>query len=148
MARKNVWIAAALAALLALPAVVAAAPQAAVEEGGFNARAILANPRALARYLRLTPAQVQQQKALLQGLEAEVEPLRQQQRALREDLREALAGAAPDACSVGAIVVEVDALGDDVRAAIAEFDDAFSAILGAEQLARYEALKVLAGHGD
>lgn len=143
MLRRNLWIVTALTALLLLPAHGMAAV--AVEEaGGFNARAVLTNPRALARYLRLSPAQVEQQKALLQALKAEVEPLREAQKPLQEDLREALDGASPEACAVGALLVEIDALGDQVRAAHAEFDDAFSAILTAEQLARYEALKVLA----
>ena len=138
------WLA--LAALLALPSVASAAVANTSE--GLNARAILTNPRALARYLRLSPAQVEQQKALLQALHTEVEPLRGQQKDLQDDLQALLAGANPDACTVGGIVVDINELGDAIRAALAEFDEDFSAILTPEQLARYEALKVLAGRAD
>ena len=139
MIRRNLCFATALAAVLLLPALAAAAPR-----GGFDPAAVLHNPRALARYLRLTPAQVEQQKALLAALKAEVEPLREQQKPLQESLREALQAGSPVACEVGALLVDIDALGDQVRAAHEEFDVAFSAILTAEQLARYEALKELA----
>lgn len=144
MTRKCVARVALLAAFL-LPAAFAPAASAAPRGDGFDARAILTHPRALARYLRLTPDQVAQQKALLQQLEATAKPLREAQEPLQEELRAALDGDAPEACEVGALMVELDALGDQIRAAIAAFDEAFSAILDAEQLARYEALKVLAG---
>jgi Spy/CpxP family protein refolding chaperone len=129
---------AALAALLLLPVAAEAARRP-------NPADILANPRALARYLRLTPAQVEQAKALLVDLREEVEPLREQQQPLREELRDLLAGASPAAAEVGAVVIEIDDLGDQIRAAREDFDEAFSAILTAEQLAKYEALKELVG---
>lgn len=141
MQRRIRSVVTAVAVVVLLPALAEAAPK---PGGNFDAGAILRNPRALARYLRLTPQQVEQQKALLQGLKAEVEPLREQQRPLGEDLREALDGASPEACAVGELVVAIDALGDQIRALHAEYDAAFSAILTPEQLARYEALKVLA----
>jgi Spy/CpxP family protein refolding chaperone len=135
MRRKPVlFAAAAFAALLWVPALAAAAPARGPAQ-------ILSNPRLLARYLRLTPEQVQQQRQLVQALRADVEPLREQRKALHEDLREALDGGSPDACAVGAIVVDLSELRGQIRAELEEFDDAFSAILTPEQLARYEALK-------
>jgi Spy/CpxP family protein refolding chaperone len=142
MTRRNLGLVTLCAAMLLLPALADAAQN--NGGGGFNAAAVLRNPRAVARYLRLTPAQVEQQKTLLAALKTEVEPLRESQKALQEDLREALEAASPDDCAVGAIVVDSHEIGGEIRAALQEYDAAFSAILTAEQLARYEALKVLA----
>ena len=145
MRRQPVLLIAAFAALLWVPALAAAAPARGPAQ-------ILSNPRLLARYLRLTPEQVQQQRQLVQALRADVEPLREQRKALREDLREALEGGSPDACAVGAIVVDLSELRGQIRGELEEFDDAFSDILTPEQLARYEALKeavrLLRGGGD
>ena len=146
MRRQPLLLATAFAAtLLWVPALAAAAPA----RGPAH---ILSTPRLLARYLRLTPEQVQQQRQLVQALRADVEPLREQRKALREDLRAALEGGSPDACAVGAIVVDLSELRGQIRGELEEFDDAFSAILIPEQLARYEALKeavrLLRGGGD
>lgn len=145
MRRQPVLLIAAFAALLWVPALAAAAPARGPAQ-------ILSNPRLLARYLRLTPEQVQQQRQLVQALRADVEPLRAQRTALREDLRAALEGGSPDACAVGAIVVDLSELRGQIRGELEEFDDAFSDILTPEQLARYEALKeavrLLRGGGD
>ena len=145
MRRRPLLFAAAFAALLWVPALAAAAPARGPAQ-------ILSNPRLLARYLRLTPEQVLQQRQLVQALRADLDPLREQRRALREDLRAALDGGSPDACAVGAIVVDLSELRGQIRAELEEFDDAFSAILTPQQLARYEALKeavrLLRGGGD
>lgn len=145
MRRQPLLFAAAFAALLWVPALAAAAPARGPAQ-------ILSNPRLLARYLRLTPEQVLQQRQLVQALRADLDPLREQRRALREDLRAALDGGSPDACAVGAIVVDLSELRGQIRAELEEFDDAFSAILTPQQLARYEALKeavrLLRGGGD
>jgi Spy/CpxP family protein refolding chaperone len=135
MTRIKLSFLAVAAAALLLPTLAEAA------RNPFDPAAILHNPRALARYLRLTPAQVEQQKALLEDLRETVEPLRQQQKPLQEDLRDALAAASPAACDVGAIVVEIDEIGDDIREAHVAFDAAFVKILTPEQLTRYNALK-------
>jgi Spy/CpxP family protein refolding chaperone len=136
MSRRRLPAAAVLAALLLLPTLAAAAQRP-------DPAAILHNPRALARYLRLTAEQVTQQKALLEDLRAEVEPLREQQKSLQESLRAKLDAANPSACDVGAVVVQVDALGDQIREAHADYEAAFVDILTPEQAARYEALKEL-----
>jgi Spy/CpxP family protein refolding chaperone len=132
MRRKTLLPVVAFLALLCVPGLAAAAR---------GPGEILANPRLLARYLRLTPEQVAQQRVLLRELHAELEPLREQRQELRDDLREALEASSPDACSVGALVVDLDALRDQTRAALEAFDEAFSAILTEDQRARYEALK-------
>jgi Spy/CpxP family protein refolding chaperone len=142
MKRRAVLTVAALAFLLSTPLLAQGA------RGPRNPAEILNNPRALARYLQLTPAQVTQQQQLVQALRADVEPLRQQQRTLREALREELEAASQNACDVGAAAIAVYENQQDIRDAHEEFDQAFTAILTPEQRARYEALKELVRGGD
>jgi Spy/CpxP family protein refolding chaperone len=139
-ARAHLLLATALVALFALPLALEAR-----ERGGRGAEAILKNPRALARYLKLTPEQVATFKTLRQNLEATVKPLRETGKDLRETLRAELEAANPSACEVGEAALAVQANAERIRGAYEEFDDAFSAILTPEQLARYEALKEAAG---
>jgi Spy/CpxP family protein refolding chaperone len=131
--------------LTALVAAVALPLAAAAQRGPApNPAELLNNPRALARYLRLTPAQVETFRQLRQELQNTVQPLREQQRELREQLYDQLEAASPNACAIGETSIDVHEIGEQIRAAVEHFDDEFSAILTPEQLARYEALKELA----
>jgi Spy/CpxP family protein refolding chaperone len=143
MMRRRLSVATALFAFLALPLLANAAPG-----RGANPGDVLRNPRALARYLKLTPAQVETTKQLLQTLHNTTKPLYQQIEPLEEQRRSQLDEASPDACAVGSTVVQIDALRDQIRGAREDFDDAFSAILTPEQLAKYEALKDAARIGE
>ncbi|HEX7183386.1 MAG TPA: periplasmic heavy metal sensor [Thermoanaerobaculia bacterium] len=135
----------ALVAALALPALAPAGQTAQVAEAARpNPVELLNNPRALARYLRLTPEQLAAFRQLRQELQNTVEPLREQQRDLREQLRDQLEASSPDACAIGETSVDIHELGEQIRAAVEHFDEQFSAILTPAQLARYEALKELA----
>lgn len=133
----------ALFTFLTLPLLAAAAPG----RGG-NPADILHNPRALARYLKLTPAQVETTKQLAQTLHNTTKPLYQQIEPLEEQLHSQLDAASPDACAVGNTVVQIDGIRDQIRGAREDFDEAFSAILTPEQLAKYEALKDAARIGE
>ena len=133
--RRRLSVATTLLAFLALPFLAEATKQPG------NPADILRNPRALARYLKLTPAQIETTKQLLQTLHNTTKPLYQQIEPLEEQRRGQLDEASPDGCAVGNIVVQIDALRDQIRGAREDFDEAFSAILTPEQLARYEALK-------
>lgn len=136
---KTLLTAAAFLALVGLPLLAEAArpPQ--------NPGAILRNPRALARYLKLTPDQVATFKTLREALQADLKPLHEQLKPLQDQLKTQLDADSPDACTVGQTTVALDAVRDDIRAAYQEFDDAFSAILTPEQLEKYENLKEAAG---
>jgi Spy/CpxP family protein refolding chaperone len=79
----------------------------------------------------------------LGDLHATTRSLYEQIEPLETQLRTQLDAASPDACAVGATVVQIDAVRDQIRGARQDFDAAFSAILTAEQLAKYEALKEL-----
>lgn len=135
MTRRKLSIAAALFAFLALPLLAEAAKRPG------NPGDVLHNPRALARYLKLTPAQIETTKQLAKTLHDTTKPLHQQIEPLEEQRRNQLDEASPDACSVGETVVQIDGLRDQIRGAREDFDEAFSAILTPEQLAKYEALK-------
>jgi Spy/CpxP family protein refolding chaperone len=145
--RRTTLALAAFITLLALPFAAEA------QQGGRrDPGEILRNPRALARYLKLTPAQVTAAQTLQAGLKAVVEPLRQAGKTLHEALQADLDAASPNPCTVGQDLLAVRANGDRIRAAIQDFDQRFSALLTPEQLARYEALKeaahLLGGEDD
>ena len=135
-ARRLTMLATALFAFLLLPLAAEAQPR-----QGRNPDAILRNPRAIARYLRLTTGQAQTLNQLWQDLQAGVEPLREQGKQLREALKGELQAEPANACEVGAAALAVKANGEAIRAEFEEFDTKFSAILTPEQLARWEALK-------
>jgi Spy/CpxP family protein refolding chaperone len=135
--RKTNLILAFLIALLALPL----AAQAQQGRGPRDPREILRNPRALARYLQLTPAQVAAAQKLQADLKAEVEPLRENGKQLRDALKAELDATSPNACKVGDALLAVRANEQKIKDALEEFDQKFSALLTPEQLARYEALK-------
>ncbi|HEX3126320.1 MAG TPA: periplasmic heavy metal sensor [Thermoanaerobaculia bacterium] len=144
MKNRKLMIAIALLTLLAIPFVA----NAAADKGPRNPADILHNARALAKYLKLTPAQIETTKGLLEDLHATTKPLYDQIEPLETQLHSQLDAASPDACAVGATVVKIDALRDQIRDARQDFDAAFSAILTPAQLAKYEALKDLLKPGD
>ena len=124
-----------LIALLALPLAAQA------QRGPRDPREILRNPRALARYLQLTPAQIAAAQKLQADLKAELEPLRENGKQLRDALKAELDAASPNACRVGDALLAVRANEQKIKDALEEYDQKFSALLTPEQLARYEALK-------
>lgn len=119
---------AALLALGALPAM--AAPRNSVPNCG--------DFRAIARQLKLTPEQLTAAKALAQALRATVAPLQQSVEPLREDLADLLEAASPNACEVGAIVVQIDGIHEQIGAAREEYQEDFAALLTPDQLAKYQ----------
>lgn len=141
MKRAHV-LAAALAALLLLPAIAEAA-----RERRPSPQEILHSPRLLARYLNLTDAQKTQAEALFRTLGDSLRAIHEQEKGVREQLVAELAKPSPDACTVGGYVVQIDGFTEQQAAALRTFDTAFSAILTPEQLTKYNALKELAGRG-
>lgn len=137
-----------LAAVLALP--LAAAAQR--SDKARDPREILTNPRLLARYLSLTPAQVATTQTLFKELQATVKPLREARKGLAEAFYAELEEASPSACDAGAAAIALHENGEKIKDALEVFDQKFSAILTPEQLAKYEALKeaarLLGGRDD
>jgi anion-transporting ArsA/GET3 family ATPase len=133
-ARTTLAVLTALVALLVLP--LAAEARSAAE--------ILHNPRALARYLKLTPEQVTTMQSLLKELNATVKPLAEAQKPLREAYYDELEETNPSACDVGQAAIALHENREKIKDAFEVFDQKFSAILTPEQLAKYEALKAAA----
>ena len=140
MKRAHV-LAAALAALLLVPAIAEAAQRRPTPQE------ILHSPRLLARYLNLTDAQQAQAQPLFTTLGNTLRSINEQEKRVREQLATELAKPTPDACTAGGYVVQIDGFVEQAAAALRTFDTAFSAILTPEQLAKYNALKELAGRG-
>ncbi len=95
----------------------------------------------IARFLDLTADQVDQTKALLDTLRATVQPLREQEQTLHQQLADLLAGANPDAAAVGALVIQIQGVRDQVKAAREDFETAFTALLTPSQADRWAILK-------
>jgi Spy/CpxP family protein refolding chaperone len=121
---------AAFALALALPAAAAPLPG-------------CKDPRAVARYLGLSAAQVAQVKDLRTDLRDAVEPLRKQIAPLRDEIGDLLATPAPDACTVGGLVVKVNGLTDQIDTLHDKFEKDFELILTPEQLVKWKALQVV-----
>jgi Spy/CpxP family protein refolding chaperone len=90
----------------------------------------------VARYLELTPEQLEQWNQLLATLRQRVEPLRQQLVEAEGALQELLAQANPDPAAVGTLVLHIKQLRDAIAQAQETYVQAFEALLTPEQLAR------------
>jgi hypothetical protein len=134
-------LAAVLATMLLIPALAAARDRRATPAE------ILRSPKLLAKYLQLTADQIVKEEALFTTLKGKLEAINQQQKVVREQLQAELAKPSPDKCTVGDLVLQAEGFHDQIAAALEEFDTAFEAILTAEQLVKYEALKQLVGRG-
>lgn len=102
--------------------------------------------RALAEFLDLTEAQVEEARLLLQDLAADLRPLAEEARDLHQELVALLASESPDPAAVGALVLEIHGVRDEMKAARDELDAAFAALLTPEQLERWEILKEARRH--
>jgi len=138
----------ATAAVLCLPALPLAAQSLVDEPATASARSgspdyILNHPKALARYLHLSADQNTQLQALFTTLQTSVEALRQARVPLCTQLRADLAGT-PNPATVGTDSIDLFTNKEAIHTARQTFDTAFSAILTADQLTRYNALKQIA----
>lgn len=106
------------------------------------------NPRAISRYLGLTPDQNEQAKALRADLKDAVDPLADQAQALHEQIAAALEADNPDACAIGALRIEIYDVYEQIRDERDEFEAAFEAILTPDQLAKWEALQTVCRAAD
>lgn len=134
---------------LALPLAAQTTPNApsAATYDASGAYYLLHHPRALARFLGLSPDQTATLLSLDKTLEQTVQPLRQARGPLCQALITDLASN-PDPATVGGATI---ALADNRQAIIAArqtFDDAFSAILTPSQLVAYDTLKQIASAID
>lgn len=94
-------------------------------------------------YLQLTGEQKAAARGLAQELRAALEPLREEQRTLGGELRDELAGDAPDATTVGQLTLDLHAGGAQIRDEIAATEAAFRALLTPEQQTKWDNFKEL-----
>ena len=94
-------------------------------------------------YLDLSDEQIEASRAIRESVRAEMEPLRDERRALREQLKTALEDENPDAAAVGQMVIEIHGLRGQTRTILENAEGQFSALLTAEQLEKWENFKEL-----
>ncbi|HYH08801.1 MAG TPA: Spy/CpxP family protein refolding chaperone [Thermoanaerobaculia bacterium] len=105
-------------------------------------------PQVLAEFLALSDAQIAQAQALRETLQSTAQPLHEQLRANHEEIEAAVA--AGDAAKAGQLLIAGAALRAQLKAAHDTFRNGFTAILTAEQKAKfavYEELKELRRSG-
>jgi Spy/CpxP family protein refolding chaperone len=95
-------------------------------------------PDAMAKFLGLSDAQKTQAQTLHETLVATVRPLFEQERANREAVKAAVD--AGDSAAAGKAMVEVDKVHDQIKAAHESFKASFTAILTADQKAKFAVL--------
>jgi len=95
----------------------------------------------LADYLGLTEAQQASWKSLWQQHQTEMQPLRQEGRGLRQNLKAAMGVENPDPATVGAATLALKQHRDRMTAAQEAFTGRLTALLNPEQKTRFEAFK-------
>jgi Spy/CpxP family protein refolding chaperone len=138
--KKTALLGAALLVLLAVPALADfTVPQSPLAS-------LVTKPGILTLALKLTRAQQDTLKGLLLTLQTAVKVQTTANATLDQQIRTALASPAPDNCAIGRLVVSRNQNDLAIVAAFNKFDKDFSAILTAEQLAKYQKLKNLLLH--
>lgn len=94
-------------------------------------------------YLDLTDEQIAAVEALIEGLRAELEPLREQSMNLHSELRTALESESPNAQTVGQLVIDSHALREQKKTIIESYVAQFEALLTAEQREKWENFREL-----
>ena len=93
------------------------------------------------RFLALTPEQVTEWDGLLTTRHDALVPLREQLRAVEEQLRGLLEQPSPDPTAVGNLVLQGKGLKDQIETANKAYLDGFEGMLGAEQNAKLHFLR-------
>ena len=94
-------------------------------------------------YLDLTAEQIEAVEAIRDRVRSETEALREQHRALRDELEEALNSDHPEPAAVGQLVIDLHTQRPQFRAILESADAEFSALLTGEQLQKWENFKEL-----
>jgi Spy/CpxP family protein refolding chaperone len=98
----------------------------------------------LATYLNLTADQKAVWEAAHEAFDATVQPLFEKQRTLQEAIGAALESKSSDACSIGAQMLAIRAIGDQIKAARDTFEAKRASVLTAEQKSKLEAFEAAA----
>ncbi len=136
--RKSAFIALTLTASVAWIAVAEAGPR----DRGAD-RGLLPPPG----YLELTDEQSDAAQAIREEIRSTVEPIRDEMRALREQLEVAFDSGAPDATEVGQLAIDMHDHRQQLRTIRRDAESQFSALLSAEQLEKWGNFKELRRRG-
>ena len=109
--------------------------------GGRGGGVSIPSQRILRRALDLTDEQIEEVNLLKAVVQAAVEPLVEEQRALREQLKAALDVETSDALLVGQLVIAGRDVSEDIQAARESLTDSLRVILTDEQIAKLEELQ-------
>ena len=102
-----------------------------------------------ADFLGLTADQIAAVEVLREEFRVDLQPLHEERMALAETFRAELEKEAPDATTVGQLVLDQRAVGDRMQDVLTAFLDDFVALLDEEQVALYEAWREVRGtHRD
>jgi len=93
----------------------------------------------LADYLQLTADQRTAWQTAHQNFNTATQSLREQERSLHEQLDTALQGT--DACAIGSLMLQIRAIGDQMKAAHDALDQQLLSVLTAEQRVKFDAFK-------
>ncbi|MEM9293297.1 MAG: periplasmic heavy metal sensor [Acidobacteriota bacterium] len=99
----------------------------------------------LAEYLDLTEEQIAAVQQIRSDAQATSQPIREEQRALRDQLRDLLDSDAPDATTVGETVIAARALGEQLKGIAEGARSDMEALLTPEQLEAWETLQDIRG---
>jgi Spy/CpxP family protein refolding chaperone len=97
--------------------------------------------RMVAEYLGLTPEQGDAWRALMETLKTQQQALADQVQPLEEQLREALQATTPDPAAIGALVLQIHALRDQMRVNEEAYRSGFEALLNEEQKQKLHVLR-------
>lgn len=96
-----------------------------------------------ASYLDLTADQQASVDRLRDEAKTKVQPLIENQRSLRRQMREMLDAANPDAAAVGRVAIQLHQSRQAVKAALKETEQSFVALLNADQKTKYDNFREL-----
>jgi Spy/CpxP family protein refolding chaperone len=95
----------------------------------------------LVEYLALDDAQIEAWTAYHEEFRATVDPIRETMRDLHTQLREALDAETSDAATIGQLMLDIEAVRDEIFAARHALDENLKSLLTADQLLKFEAFR-------
>jgi Spy/CpxP family protein refolding chaperone len=128
-------------ALAAASAYAAAAPEAEGARGRRHGRHEWGMAAHMARALDLTEEQRASFKQVLQETAKAQEPLRQQERELRQQIRQQLEGGSPDATAIGQLTIQAHGLAKQRRESWKGVTERLEGLLTPEQKTKLEEMK-------
>jgi periplasmic protein CpxP/Spy len=148
IARKTVVGSLGALALATASAYAVAVPEGGGRMGRMHGGRGWGGPQRLWRGLDLTEEQRASLRQILQEHHQAQEPLRQQERELRQQIRQQLDGGSPDPATIGQLTIQAHAVGKQRRESWAGVSQKMEGLLTPEQKAKLEELKSQRGQRE